>query len=122
MERKDKDSAVSATCASCGGDPGGLVWEGFVLSGALTAPVIANELFGGALNERAVARLFKNEKLRGLKVGKNWAALPSHFVEDVAKLERGARIAARTPRARRKRVVDIPAKHGATKREMNGRG
>ena len=93
---------ILATCASCGGDPGGLVWEGIVLTGPLTSSDIT-ALLRGALDHRGVVRLFRTRKLRGLKLGHHWVTRASVFIEDWQRLE------ARTPirRARAMRIVEV---------------
>jgi hypothetical protein len=98
-------SRIRTTCASCGGDPGGLIWEGVVLNGMLTAEDIV-ELCGGALNHRAVVRLFATRQLSGVKLGKFWVIRTSQFIDDWNTLENRRLNWTKKSRARRAVVID----------------
>ncbi len=89
----------SETCAACGGYPGGIIWEGVVLSGVLTAHDIV-VLVRGALPYRSVVRLFTTGQLRGTRPGKVWQIRASQFVKDWDSIERSARALPMLPAAR----------------------
>ena len=101
-------SGVSETCASCGGDPGGSVWEGKVLMGILTVDDIV-ALAPGALDHRAVVHLFRTGGLRGTKLGRFWVTKASWFIEDWDRLERDSH-RVRSKRVRRQVVVEVAAR------------
>jgi hypothetical protein len=100
---------VRYTCASCGGDPAGLIWQGIVLSGVLTAADIAS-LAPGALDQRGVVHLFNTGKLRGAKLGKCWVTTASQFIEDWELLQKQTIRVRRSKRVRRKVVVEVMAR------------
>lgn len=79
-------SGLGETCAACGGDPGGLVWEGMVLRGVLSATDIA-VLLRDTLPYRSVVRLFASGQLHGFKLGKQWQIRASQFIKDWEYLE-----------------------------------
>jgi hypothetical protein len=108
QETTEIRSGVRETCASCGGDPGGLVWEGVVLTGGLTAKDIAG-LMPGALDQRGAVHLFATGQLRGTKVGKCWVTTASKFIEDWERLEQRAR-RRRGNGVRRQVVVEVKAR------------
>jgi hypothetical protein len=99
---------IRESCASCGGDPGGLVWEGVILTGALTAADLAR-LAPGAIDHRGAVRLFATGKIRGVKIGKCWVTTASRFIEDWQLLEKRSR-RVRQKRQRRRIVVDVAAR------------
>lgn len=82
MEELSQDPRVLSNCKSCGGDPGGVVFEGLILTGMLTADDIV-ALLRGAKNRRAINRLFVDRILHGTKLGgRNWLIRSSQFVTD----------------------------------------
>jgi len=93
-------------CAICGGDPGGLVWQGIVLSGCLTTEDIA-ALMPGAITPRGVVHLFATGKLRGAKIGKHWVTTASDFIADWETLQRNSRRRRNQVRTRRAVVVEV---------------
>lgn len=107
-ELRSATPGLRETCASCGGDPGGMVWEGVILTGALTAADIAG-LMPGAIDQRGAVRLFATGQFRGTKIGKCWVTTASRFIEDWDRLERRARRRGRT-RMRRPVVIEVPAR------------
>lgn len=105
MESLTQDQPrLLAACRSCGGDPGGLLFEGFVLTGILTADDIV-ALLHGAIDRRGTVRLFTRGLLHGTKLGKVWTIRASQFVADWAQLE--ARPYSPTRRPRRRAVVEV---------------
>jgi len=86
MQANNATQGVRTTCASCKCDPGGLVWEGFVLVGLLKVEDILT-ITGGAVDRRAVIRLFRRGELRGTKFGKRWVIRASQFVDDWQRIE-----------------------------------
>jgi hypothetical protein len=94
MESLSQESRVLATCKSCGGDPGGIVFEGLVLTGMLTADDIV-ALLRGALDRRTVVRLFTKRILHGTKVKRQWLTRASHFVADWEQFEARCRLPVR---------------------------
>ena len=103
------DSRVQATCASCGGDPGGLLWEGFVLLGLLSVNDLVT-LFHGALDHRTITRLFRTGQFHGTKLGKRWVIRASQFIADWDKLERAGGISFSRKIARNQRVITVVAR------------
>jgi hypothetical protein len=103
-----KIPGVRDTCASCGGDPGGLVWQGLVLNGGLTAADIAR-LIPGAIDQRGAVHLFATGKLRGFKIGKCWVTTASQFLEDWELLQKHSRFG-RGSAVRRQVVVEVAAR------------
>lgn len=82
---------VADTCAQCGGDPGGLIWEGIVLKGILTQFDV-ERLLNGALDHRQVVRLFTTKRLQGTKAGRVWVIRASQFITDWDRFERMGRV------------------------------
>lgn len=103
--KTNKKPRVRETCATCGGDPGGLVWEGVVLSGVLTAADIAL-LMSGAIEQRGIVHLFATGRLRGTKLGKWWVTTASKFIEDWERIE-GYTPSHRRRRARKKAAAEV---------------
>lgn len=97
---------IRFTCATCGGDPGGLVWQGAVLQGSLTAADIAM-LMPTLFNARTAGHLFTSGKLRGSRVGKCWSTTASDFIEDWDRLQRSSSRRRSTPKPRRAAVVEV---------------
>lgn len=105
MESLTQDQPrILAACNACGGDPGGLLFEGLILTGMLTADDIV-ALLHGAVDRRAVVRLFTKGVLRGRKIGKTWVIRASVFVADWAELESRPRSPARM--ARKPLIVEV---------------
>jgi hypothetical protein len=98
MQATTASQSVLDTCAACGGDPGGLVWEGLVLVGLLKVDDILT-VTGGAVDRRTIVRLFRTGELRGSKFGKRWVIRASQFVADWKRLERAGpgRVRRRAP-------------------------
>ena len=94
MQTQSNEPRVLDKCVSCGGDPGGLAWEGVVLLGLLTSQDIT-ALLHGALDHRGVVRLFTTGTLHGTKVGGRWVIRASQFVADWSCLEQVGKPAAR---------------------------
>ena len=110
MESLNQEPRVLATCKSCGGDPGGIVFEGLVLTGMLTVEDIV-ALLRGALDRRTVVRMFTRRILCGTKVKRQWLIRASQFVADWEQLESRSRIAVRATRphiaAARPQIVEV---------------
>jgi hypothetical protein len=101
---------VSTTCASCGGDPGGLVWEGVVLRSVLTVEDLAL-LLRGAFDRRTLVRYFTAGQLHGLMAGRSYVIRASAFIADWTRFEQLGRV----PSGRRRaitapRVVKVAAR------------
>ena len=105
MESLTQDQPrMLAACNACGGDPGGLPFEGLVLTGFLTADDIV-ALLRGAVDRRCVVRLFTKKLLHGSRPGKTWVIRASQFVADWAELEARPYSPLRLPR--RRAIVEV---------------
>ncbi len=82
-------NGLRQTCAACGGDPGGLVWEGMVIQGVLSATDIT-VLLRETVPYRSVVRLFTSGQLHGFKLGKQWQIRASQFLKDWEHIEHAA--------------------------------
>jgi hypothetical protein len=101
MESQTQDQPrVLATCASCGRDPGGILFEGFVLTGFLRADDIVT-ILRGALDRRQVVKLFTRRILHGTQpTGRQWFIRASQFVADWEHFEQRTKIALKAARPR----------------------
>jgi hypothetical protein len=106
MQGKPTTARVLTTCASCGGDPGGLIFEGLVLVGVLTPDDIV-VILRNTIDRRTVLRLLRSDELQGRKLGKSWVIEASQFIADWGRLRRQRHIATRPSRARRPVVVEV---------------
>ena len=102
----DNAPRLTDTCASCGGDPGGMVWEGLVLAGLLSVDDIV-ALLHGALDHRGVVRLFTVGRLHGTKMTGAWMIRASQFLADWRRLEQTSSPSVRRRHARRGRIVEV---------------
>lgn len=102
-----QEPRILAACRSCGADPGGLLFEGLVLTGILTADDIV-ALLRGAMDRRAVVRLFTKRVLHGTTLGgRQWMIRASQFVEDWEHYEGRTALAVRAAAPSRRRVVEV---------------
>lgn len=101
-----KTPGISTTCASCGGDPGGMVWEGVVLRSVLTVEDLVL-LLRGAFDRRTLVRYFTAGQLHGLLAGRSYVIRASAFIADWTRFEQLGRVPARRRRAQAASVVEV---------------
>ena len=128
MQEQDNDEHVGLrdTCAACGGDHGGILFEGRALKGILTHFDI-ERLLEGALDHRQVVRLFTTRWLRGTKYGRVGLSGPASSWRTGTALSGWVTSSSgERPRAQRRRKSDKEADQARTlpvagRRSENGR-
>lgn len=86
MQEEQQHRGVRTRCVLCGGDPGGIVWEGYVLPAVLRIDDIRTML-DEIVERKTILRWFNTRVLNGTKLGKGWAIRASQFVADWEALE-----------------------------------